>query len=40
MNWVGWVIVGIVAIALGVCVYAPFILSGRISEKEREEAGK
>jgi len=33
----GWIVVGIVVLALGLCAYAPLVLSGRISRQEEKE---
>ena len=37
---VGWIVVGIIVLALGLCTYAPFVLSGGISRREEREGRK
>ena len=37
---IGWIVVGIVAFALGVCAYAPLVLSGDISRREEKDGTK
>jgi len=37
---IGWIVVGIVALALGVCAYAPLVLTGDISRREEREGRK
>jgi len=36
----GWIVVGIVVLALGLCAYAPLVLSGNISRREEEDGRK
>ncbi len=36
----GWIVVVIVALALGLCAYAPLVLSGDISRREEKEGRK
>ena len=37
---VGWIVVVIVVLALGVCAYAPLVLSGDISRREEKDGTK
>ena len=37
---VGWIVVVVVVLALGVCAYAPLVLSGDISRREEKEGRK
>lgn len=36
----GWIVVGIIALALGACAYAPLVLSGDISRREEKDGTK
>jgi hypothetical protein len=35
VNLLGFVVVSLVLVVLGACAFAPFILAGRIAERER-----
>lgn len=37
VNLLGFVLVAFILVVLGACAFAPFILSGRVSERERKQ---